>query len=74
MCLWEQASQRNAQQQLDRTDGNLEESMRQISVLEGAAAKASDRYTFLQDMRNYIADLCEMLDVSGAGLPSSKFA
>ncbi|KAK9825809.1 hypothetical protein WJX74_009574 [Apatococcus lobatus] len=57
-----QASRRNAQQQLDRTDGNLEESMRQISVLEGDAAKASDRYTFLQDMRGYVADLCEMLD------------
>ncbi len=58
-----QASQRHAQQQLDRTNGNLDESMLQISMLETDVTKAGTRYTFLQEMRSYIADLCEMLDV-----------
>lgn len=56
-----QASKQQAQHNLARTEGNVKESIASIGRLEGDLATAGDKYTFLQEMRGYIADLCDML-------------
>lgn len=59
-----QASKQQAQHNLARTEGNVKESIASIGRLEGDLATAGDKYTFLQEMRGYIADLCDMLQAT----------
>lgn len=56
-----QASHKNAQKQLQRTSQNLTDSISAIDALEEQLQSAGTRYTFLQQIKAYIADLCDML-------------
>eukprot|EP00884_Botryococcus_braunii_P016142 jgi/Botrbrau1/3210/Bobra.37_2s0040.1 len=57
------ASHAQAQKQLGKVTANLRESMKTVATLEGELGKAGDKYTFLQELKAYIADLCDMLQV-----------
>ena len=59
-----QASHSNAQKQLQRTSQNLADSIASIDTFEEQLQSAGGRYTFLQEIKAYIADLCDMLQVS----------
>ena len=59
-----QASQNNAQKQLQRTSQNLTDSISAIDAFEEQLHLAGARYTFLQQVKAYIADLCDMLQVN----------
>ncbi|KAL3139132.1 hypothetical protein ABBQ32_005919 [Trebouxia sp. C0010 RCD-2024] len=56
-----QASHSNAQKQLQRTSQNLADSITSIDTFEEQLQSAGARYTFLQETKAYIADLCDML-------------
>ncbi|DBA84128.1 TPA: hypothetical protein ACH3X1_006604 [Trebouxia sp. C0004] len=56
-----QASHKNAQKQLQRTSQNLTDSISAIDAFEEQLQSAGARYTFLQQIKAYIADLCDML-------------
>ncbi|KAL3131084.1 hypothetical protein ABBQ38_000395 [Trebouxia sp. C0009 RCD-2024] len=56
-----QASHSNAQKQLQRTSQNLADSITSIDTFEEQLQSAGTRYTFLQETKAYIADLCDML-------------
>ena len=58
-----QASHKNAQKQLQRTSQNLTDSISAIDAFEEQLQSAGARYTFLQQIKAYIADLCDMLQV-----------
>lgn len=58
-----QASHINAQKQLQRTSQNLADSITSIDTFEEQLQSAGGRYTFLQETKAYIADLCDMLQV-----------
>lgn len=58
-----QASHSNAQKQLQRTSQNLADSITSIDTFEEQLQSAGARYTFLQETKAYIADLCDMLQV-----------
>ncbi len=58
-----QASHKNAQKQLQRTSQNLTDSISAIDAFEEELQSAGARYTFLQQIKAYIADLCDMLQV-----------
>lgn len=58
-----QASHSNAQKQLQRTSQNLADSITSIDTFEEQLQSAGTRYTFLQETKAYIADLCDMLQV-----------
>lgn len=61
VCL--QASHSNAQKQLQRTSQNLADSIASLDTFEEQLQAAGARYTFLQEIKAYIADLCDMLQV-----------
>ena len=69
-----QASKQQAQHKSTRNQGNLSDSITAIARLEGEAAKAEDKYTFLQEVRTYIADLCDMLQVGHQPLQNGIWA
>ena len=58
-----QASHKNAQKQLQRTSQNLTDSISAIDAFEEQLQSAGARYTFLQQIKAYIADLCDRLQV-----------
>lgn len=58
-----QAARTRAQQELARTQGNLADALEATTRLENGVADASVKYGFLQEIRAYIADLCDMLQV-----------
>ena len=59
----EQAARTRAQQELARTKGNLAHALEATTRLENGVADASVKFGFLQEIRAYIADLCDMLQV-----------
>lgn len=59
-----QASRTRAQQELGRSKGNLASTLEAITRLENGLADASTKFGFLQEIRAYVADLCDMLQVS----------
>lgn len=71
----EQGARGQAQASLERTQGRLGDSIATVGRLEAELAAAGDKYTFLQELRGYIADLCDMLQVltfrSSSGVGSS---
>ncbi len=58
-----QATQTGTEKQLARTAVSLQNSMAAVASLEKDLSAAGEKFTFLQDMRAYIADLCDMLQV-----------
>ena len=58
-----QASHMYARKQLDRTAGQLQDAISSVSGLESKLSSAKVKYTYMQDKRGYIADLCDMLQV-----------
>ena len=58
-----QASHKNAEKQLQRTSQNLIDSIAAVDTLGEQLQAAGERYAFLQQIRAYIADLCDMLQV-----------
>lgn len=56
-----QAAQAGAEKQLARTGASLAASIAAVAGLERDLAAAGDKYALLQDMRAYLADLCDML-------------
>lgn len=58
-----QATQSGTEKQLARTAVSLQNSMAAVASLEKDLSTAGEKFTFLQDMRAYIADLCDMLQV-----------
>ena len=69
-----QASHVHIKKQLVRTAGQLVDSISSVSGLEAQLSAAKAKYTYMQDKRGYIADLCDMLqarlccDLSHSGL------
>jgi len=59
-----QATQANVEKQAKRTEENMISSVAQCGDLEDNLAAASAKYTFLQQLKAYISDLCDMLQVS----------
>ena len=72
-CLL-QASHTHVKKQLERTAGQLADSISSVSGLEAQLSAAKAKYTYMQEKRGYIADLCDMLQVGAlwelAGPPS----
>jgi len=63
-----QASQSGTEKQLARTAVNLQNSIAAVAALEKDLEAAGEKFTFLQAMRAYIADLCDMLQVRSPSL------
>jgi len=55
------ASEKQATHNLTRTEQNLQECQSNMVRLERDSKVAGEKYTFMQSMRAYIADLCNML-------------
>ncbi len=51
------------ERQRKQTEANLADSLGAVARLEGEVAAASHRYTYLQETRGFIADMCDMLQV-----------
>lgn len=66
-----QATQAGTERQLAKTSVNLANSIAAIATLERDLAAAGEKYAFLQDMRAYISDLCDMLQVPACACPWS---
>lgn len=69
-CVWlcMQASQSGTEKQLARTAVNLQNSIAAVAALEKDLKAAGEKFFFLQAMRAYIADLCDMLQVCSPSL------
>jgi GC-rich sequence DNA-binding factor len=59
-----QATQAGAEKQLAQTAVRLQSSIGTVALLEKDLEAAGEKFTFLQEMKAYIADLCDMLQVS----------
>eukprot|EP00887_Chlorella_sp_A99_P007831 scaffold20.g7831.t1 len=57
----QQASQLQAEKNLARTTQHLKDSLASVTRLEAELAAAGEKYTYVQRLRAYIADLCNML-------------
>ncbi len=51
------------EQQRRQTEANLDHTVKAVGRLEGELAAAARKYTYLQDTRGFIADMCDMLQV-----------
>ncbi len=58
-----QATQQHAQRSLARTSLNLSDTLKAIDALEQELEAAGVKYTQMQELKAYIADLCDMLQV-----------
>eukprot|EP00891_Asterochloris_glomerata_P000170 jgi/Astpho2/170/Aster-x0896 len=56
-----QATQQHAQRSLARTSLNLSDTLKAIDTLEQELEAAGVKYTQMQELKVYIADLCDML-------------
>eukprot|EP00200_Dunaliella_tertiolecta_P007949 CAMPEP_0202376512 /NCGR_PEP_ID=MMETSP1127-20130417/6991_1 /ASSEMBLY_ACC=CAM_ASM_000462 /TAXON_ID=3047 /ORGANISM="Dunaliella tertiolecta, Strain CCMP1320" /LENGTH=980 /DNA_ID=CAMNT_0048974315 /DNA_START=38 /DNA_END=2981 /DNA_ORIENTATION=- len=56
-----QASHNSTQANLSRTDANLTSSFAKVEQHEADMKAASEKYTYVQQMRAYMADLCDCL-------------
>lgn len=59
----EQATQANIDKQAARTQENMRSSLAAVARFQTELAAAGEKYTYLQQLRTYIADLCDMLQV-----------
>lgn len=64
-----QATHSHSQKQLAKVGNNLRDSMNSIGVLEAELGKAGDKYTYLQELKAYMGDLCDMLQVRRSFAP-----
>lgn len=64
--VYDQATQSGAEKQLAQTGMRLQSSIAAVASLERDLKAADMKYTFLQEMKAYIADLCDMLQVKFA--------
>lgn len=62
VAVW-QEKQQNLERQRKQTEGNLDHTVKQVERLQGDVAAAARRYTYIQDTRAFIADMCDMLQV-----------
>lgn len=58
-----QMSQQQAEKNLARTAASLQNSLAAVGQLEDELAAAGERYAYIQRLRAYVADLCNMLAV-----------
>ena len=58
-----QASHKHVRKELDRTSQQLADSIASVGGLDEDLAAAKAKYTYMQEIRGYIADLCDMLQV-----------
>ena len=58
-----QAARTRAAQELQRSKGTLADTLEAITRLENGLADASTKFGFLQEIRAYVSDLCDMLQV-----------
>ena len=65
-----QMTQANIEKQAAKTQENVRSSVETVAQLQEALDAASGKYTFLQQLRGYVADLCDMLQVAVHTLPS----
>ena len=63
-----QASHQHVQKELARTSTQLADSIASVGALDEELAAAKAKYTYMQEIRGYIADLCDMLQVRRAAL------
>jgi len=66
-----QASHQHVRKELGRTSQQLTDSIASVGGLDEDLAAAKAKYTYMQEVRGYIADLCDMLQVrpcAAAGL------
>eukprot|EP00854_Cymbomonas_tetramitiformis_P010098 gene10098-11952_t len=61
-----QEQQKLAEQQLARTDAALAVSMASLGTLEAQSMEAAVKYESMQELKAYIADLCECMKEKGA--------
>lgn len=59
-----QVTRSNIDRQAARTQENMRHSMEAVAHLQAELATAGQKYSFLQQLKGYIADLCDMLQVS----------
>ena len=58
-----QASHQHVRKELGRTSQQLMDSIASVGGLDEDLAAAKAKYTYMQEVRGYIADLCDMLQV-----------
>ena len=63
LLLLLQASQKQAERNLQRTTASLQGAIEAIGRMEGELQSSSDKYVYLQKLRAYVQDLCYMLQV-----------
>lgn len=56
-----QQTRTNISNQAAKTQENLQSSIQNVARLQGELSAASEKYTYLQELKGYIADLCDML-------------
>lgn len=61
-----QLSHKQAQRNLEKTSHNLTDSLQSIETIRQDIQKMGDKYTFVQQMKAYIADLCDCLSHKAA--------
>ena len=65
-------TQANIEKQATKTQENVRSSFEMVTQLQEALDAASGKYTFLQQLRGYVADLCDMLQVAAHAPPSYR--
>lgn len=58
-----QMTRGNLAKQSQKTEENIRDSIDECARLESSLEAESNKYTFLQQLKGYIADLCDMLQV-----------
>lgn len=74
LIFWKdvQTTQGNIEKQSRKTQENIRDSIDECSQLESRLEAESNKYTFLQQLKGYIADLCDMLQVGVTFLPTRR--
>ena len=62
-CTLLQESYNWTQSELHKTEENLSASLHNISTLEKTIVMSSEKYVYMQKLRDYIAVLCDFLKV-----------
>ena len=62
-CTLLQESYNWTQSELHKTEENLSASLHNISTLEKTLVMSSEKYVYMQKLRDYIAVLCDFLKV-----------
>ena len=59
-----QTTRSNVEKQALKTEENIRGSIEECSRLEARLEAESEKYTYLQKLKGFIADLCDMLQVT----------